>query len=241
MIVYDLIDKNEQELLDVHKKCINNISKLLKETNLNLHQEFYLFCYLLWNGYFSVNKTFSYDSKNIIDENNQVFLGYACCRHNAKLLTEVFKNNQRYTFNIAVQLKKYVSSEFEINRVIKASNNEKAIKNQVNHLVTIVKDNSSVFLLDPTNPSECEIIKSAKIIPLTGKYDVNKKLLDRELDFYLYNYYPLKRKASTTSHEIILDYKLVKEFIYKNKNLFNDFYNDNFKNYETIKKLVLKN
>lgn len=239
MLDIELI-KKDLKLNDYHKSCVNNISELLKETILeNIHQEFYLFCYLLWNGYFSVDKTFSYNNRDIIDEDNQVFLGYACCRHNAWLLTEVLKKNDIYAFNTAIHLDKYKSTSFDIERKIETISTRKTPKDEVNHLVTTVKINDSVFLLDPTNPCESEIIKSAKVIPLTGEYKINRKLLDYELEYYLYNNYPLRKKCTVTKEDIILDYKIAKEYCLKNKNLFDDFYDENKNNYDKIKKLVL--
>jgi len=240
MLPYTIPTKTENKLFDVHNKCVNTISKLIKETKLeNIHQEFYLFCYLLWNGYFSADKTFSYNNRDIIDEDNQVFLGYACCRHNAGLLTEVLKKNNICAFNLVIHLDKCKSTLIEIERKIDTIISRKTPKNQGNHLVTLVKKTDSVFLLDPTNPSECEIIKRAKVIPLTGEYKVNRKLLDYELEYYLYNNYPLRKKITTIKEEIELSYKIAKEFCLKNKNLFDDFYDENKNNYDKIKKLVL--
>lgn len=236
-----LIDEREQELLYLHEKCTRNISEFIKYMSLkNIHQEFYLFCYLLWNGYFSVDKKFVYNNQDIIDENNQVFLGYACCRHNAELLTEVLKKNNINAFSMTIHLEKYKSKLFNIERTIGKSRDNKTSKKQANHLVTIIKTLSNeVFLLDPTNPCECEIIKNWKLIQLTGEYKVGKRLLNDELDYWLFNCSPLKKEKTITSIKLIEDYKIAKEVCEKRQEDFNDFFYDNKENYESIKKLVI--
>ena len=143
---------------------------------------------------------------------------------------------------MTIHLEKYKSTLFDIERNIGITNHNKRPKKQPNHLVTIIKTNTNeVFLLDPTNPCECEIIKNWKLIELTGEYRINKKLLYNELDYWLYNNSPLKEEETLTRERLIEDYNIVRELCKKRHNDFNDFYYENSENYELIKKLIITN
>ena len=70
---------------------------MVHELNLdNIYMQFYVFGYLLWNGYFSINKKYFYNDKAMLNEKNTIFLGKGCCRHNAKLLQEVYSGLNIY-------------------------------------------------------------------------------------------------------------------------------------------------
>ena len=101
---YEFRDSNE--LSDRRIDTIRNIGKLFNELKLdNVHEKFYVFCYLLWNGYFSVDKTYVYSNKNIKDEENTIFLGEGCCRHNARLLSIIFRK-ENFSLYFPVEVKK---------------------------------------------------------------------------------------------------------------------------------------
>jgi len=233
----------EHEISNMHFKCVNNIANLFKELNLNnIHEQFYTFCYLLWNGYLSVDKIYFYDNKHILDENNTIFLGNGCCRHHSKLLTEVFNK-----INVTAQNINIRTIKIELNHLINIERNIKCNEQNTHlsifdydHAVTIVLDSNHLFMLDPTNLLECEIIKNAKLVCFDGKYKINRIMLLKELKEKLkYNNF-LNRREITSTKLILDSYLNASNICIEQQKLLDDFYNENHQNYEKIKELVLK-
>ena len=220
---------NKRILNSTHEKIVLNISKLIKELNLdNIHAQFYAYCYLLWNGYFSIGKKYFYNNVDIKDENNTIFLGRGCCRHNSKLLEEMI--NQLDDL--------YSKDSKEKNRDLISDSKENYKKNEFDHSITLVKDKESLFLLDPTMLTECEILEKGRLYCINGEYNLNKKLLKRSCN-YLYSFYKLKKNHTISREMILYEYYEALMICINNKKIFNDFYDDNHKNYEKIKQLII--
>lgn len=227
----------------IHDVIVQNITDLINELPLdNIHEKFYIFCHLLWNGYFSYGKSYGFDSFEYIDERNTIFLGYGCCRHNANLLEEINRKMGIYSMPFFVRIKKAKSDRaLNVKRKIINTKLAKSHFYEYNHQACLVKDNgddSSLFLLDPTLLTECEIIGKGKLVCINGIYQVNNMLLKKDIKIYK-NY--CSDVVTLTKEELEGYYAFAKEVCENNQNLFNDFYTDNYENYENIRSLILKN
>lgn len=234
----------------LYNEEIKNISNLMDELDLdNIHEIFYVYCYLLWNGYFSDNKKYIFDSTNIANEYLTIFLGKGCCRHNAKLLRDVIYFMDTYNQsarNISIYLKNSkIKGLTKIKRDINSNTTRTTFlqrlsefRGRTNHEVTLVSDDG-IILLDPTNPVECTIIDGKKIVCPNGKYKVDKKILEEEL-MTTYPPIDIKKTSILTKEELIESYELAKEILEKNKRLIEDFYDSNRNNLKEIKEYVYR-
>lgn len=222
----------------IHENIIENIVKLILELPLNnIHEQFYVFCYLLWNGYFSINKKYSYNNTEIKDENNTIFLGKGCCRHNSDLLNEIYKRlNVNSVSKPITLIKTKLINVMGIEKNIEYFEEYKTHSNQYNHKICTVLSSESNFLFDPTNLTECEIINKGKIICFNGIYKTNTKLFKEDFN----NICKFNNRQTLNKIEIKQFYEYAKEVCSNNKMLFEDFYIDNISNYKQIKKLILK-
>lgn len=235
------IDMDYFKLNSTHYDCVINISQLFEELGLNnIHQQFYVFCYLLWNGYFSIDKSYVYDNKNIVDEDNTIFLGRGCCRHNSELMEEVFKLLDIEAREMGLRVKKIEPQRLiRIKRKIECFEEPSDLsRGECNHSVTLVGDSSAYFLFDSTNLIECEILNKSKLVSFGGEYKVNRRTFSKEL--IEVSYHAINRKPTMSESLLISNYEKARDVCEKNKNLFNDFYDDNHPNYEKIRQLVLK-
>jgi len=250
MIIYDgLHDYSLLYGLKYHKlfctrlSCIENISKLLKELNVNnVHELFYVYCYLLWNGYFSIDKSYVYNSKDILDEYNTIFLGRGCCRHNTKLLGEVFEDLEIKSPNIGI---KTIRLDFESLMPIEINfeifNQEHNLPtNSYNHSVNVIKEDNGLFILDPTNNIECEVIKKGKLICFSGQYKIRQKLFLKELRKLISPNYQFNGEPTITKDDLLDYYNIAQSICDENRKLFDDFFDENRPNYEKIKKLLIR-
>lgn len=250
MIIYDglhdyslLCSSKYYKMFCTRLLCVENISKLLKEININnIHELFYIYCYLLWNGYFSIDKSYVYNSKDILDEYNTIFLGRGCCRHNTKLLREVFENLGIKAPNIGI---KTINLNFESLMPIEikfeiSNQNLNILKKGYNHSINIIKENNCLFILDPTNNIECEVIKKGKLISFDGQYKIRQKLLLKELHKFISSNYQFNEEATLSKNDLLDYYNIAQNICDENRKLFDDFFYENRHNYEKIKKLLIK-
>ena len=240
--LWDYVEKEKLKEINsalylVNSKSINNISELLEGLKLgNIHQYFYVFCYLLWNGYFSIDKIYAYNNSNILDEENTIFLGRGCCRHNAILLAKVKSIYEMGVRTTKIRIEELMNIE---DRVECNDESTKFEKNDCDHSIVLAKDNGGLFLLDPTNLTECEVIKNGKLICFNGKYKVNRKMFVAHLKDTLHDDYPYNKFATIDKSILVDSYKNAKILCKENHQLFDDFYDENHSNYEKIKQLVL--
>lgn len=235
----------QRALYELNSKSIDNIVELMSELNLeNLHQYFYAFCYLLWNGYFSVDKKYAYNNVDTVDEENTIFLGSGCCRHNARLLEKVLLSSGNLAVNVDIcTYKMMVRDLMGINRPIEK--NEECRKSSLfeyDHSVVLATSDfdNALFLLDPTVNTECEIIKGNHLVCFGGTYKINKTKLKWEIGRSYITNYSNRSKCSENAQTIKNYYDYAKSICEQNINLIEDFYTVNQPNYEKIKKLVLE-
>lgn len=215
----------------------------------NVHENFYVFCYLLWNGYFSINKKYVYNNNVrsccydfFMIEKFTLFLGRGCCRHNSTLLYDILRYNENYRSRREIHIHlcdktiikniTYIKSETEMEdslEVIRKKENLGAS----NHVVVYINDNGQSFILDPTNLVECQLVNK-KIICHAGNYIIGKGQLKRELN---------EKEIIIDKEQDILDiqtlksyYSYARQICIEHKKEFDEIYNSNFENYEFVKK-----
>lgn len=233
-------DQINTKLAIVHLCCIRKICELFKKLNAdNIHIQFYIYCYLLWNGYFSVNKTYSYNNRDILDENNTIFLGRGCCRHNSKLLSEILTNMGICAREFGVKTANIsLIDMINLEQNIEVNEEKEYPDDCYNHSVTLVNGNN-LFLLDPTLIVECEIVKNFQINCCNGRYNIDSKMFVKALNNLLGSNYLYNECVSLSKDVLIENYKIAENMCNESKKMFDDFFDDNFSNYEEIKKLVL--
>lgn len=232
------------ELFCARLESFDNITKLLTDLKTeNIHQLFYVYCYLLWNGFFSIDKKYVYNNKDIIDEENTIFLGKGCCRHNSRHLTTVLKKMKfdayemrLRTDNIKFRTIICIDAKTEV-----YESNINLAKNDFDHSVvlTISKEKGNV-ILDPTMIIELEMIKYGKLVCFNGIYKVRQKLFKQELNNILSKDYPYNSKPLINLDILLENYRKAEELCQENICLFDDFFDENHKNYEQIRKLLTK-
>ena len=245
--IYDLVyneeKKTKQKLISVIN---NNIKDLMTELKIdNPHVLFYVASYLLWNGYFSYEKNYSFSTKNVVDEEAQIFIGYGVCRHHVNLFGNIYRGLSYKVNELPISHKK---SELEYNmgidKDISVNYLPKITKKTNNHQALLIKYSDSSFILDPTNLVEIEILKNYHLHCYNGTYLINKKLLKKSLtDFFNKELYNAKiaSKTPTYSKDEIEDlYYEGKVICHHNSSLLDDFYIDNSENYSRIKNLALR-
>lgn len=241
LLDFDFNEDFFYKLRTSHFDCVDNISLLFKELDLNnIHQQFYVFCYLLWNGYFSVDKSYVYDNKNIVSEDNTIFLGRGCCRHNSLLMEEVFKQLDIDVREIGLRIGEIkLPKLIGIERIIECYEAPSTLtRKETNHSVNMIGDRGAFFLFDSTNLIECEIINRAKLVCFGGEYKVNRRMFSKELSET--SYHVVNRKPTMSVSLLTENYEDARDVCEKNKSLFNDFYDDNYSNYEKIRQLLLE-
>ena len=242
MFIHSEYFKGSDKKTIIHDNIINNITELINNLPLNnIHEKFYIFCYLLHNGFLSIDKSYTYNNSTPLDEVNTIFLGNGCCRHNSNLLNEVLRNLNINSISMPITLIKAKFTDINKKKRI-YSIQKKENLNEYNHRICIassIEKNNSLFILEPTGLSEFEIIKNNKIICYNGTFKVNNTLFKRDLKHSYISKYISNKKTLNAS---ILNnfYEYAKEVCNTNKKLFDDFYVDNHSNYENIKSLILK-
>lgn len=200
-----------------------------------------LFCYLLWNGYFSIDKSYAYNSGQVVDEDNTVFLGRGCCRHNATLLSEVLMEMDIYSKKIGLRVFGVnLKNSMDIERRVeyKDSAKDRCSRKSYNHSGSLVNDYSSWYILDPTMLTECEVISGGKLVCINGRYRISKKLLLHDVTHYSL-YSPYKKHSSIDKKQILNYHKIANNICCDNTTLFDDFFDYNYSNYKKIKQLLL--
>lgn len=244
----DLFDYERQlanwRLLCASIESFDNITKLLTSLRTeNIHQLFYVYCYLLWNGFFSVDKKYVYNNKDIIDEENTIFLGKGCCRHNSRHLTIILKKMKLDAYEMRVRtngIKFSTIMNIDAKAEIYETNTNLA-KNDFDHrFVLTINEEKGNFILDPTMLIELEMIKYDKLVCFNGIYRVRQKLFKQELNNILSKDYPHNSKPLINLDILLENYRNAEEICQENIHLFDDFFDENHKNYEQIRKLSTK-
>lgn len=203
---------------------------------------FIMYTYMLWNGYFSIDRKYQFNYNRKITEKCYgagIMLGVGTCVENSYMLNDIYQMLKYDSIIIHNKIKKLKINEELIERkIIKSDNNIK--KNKFNHLSVLVNDANYNFIYDPTNLTCFNLKKSTKALGINNKGIMN---IDLNTDFYFYyEKYHLERILSKINYDkknnkdeiIFRIYKLL-EFCKNNEKYLELFYSDNK---EKIKNIV---
>ena len=258
LLKYGMLEASRRRLdLDYTFKnyniLMNQFKKLVYKLNLkNALEVSILYTYLLWKGYFSINKVNNYDSVNtiLIDGlfSYDLFDGVGVCINHSDLLKDLLNNlgykscNLLASSNIGIRNGK---SLIERNIDFSKSNNflDRLLET---HVFTLVMDGEYTYIYDSTNTTIYNIIRpnlsslingcgECKIYPINSyKLNYSKESINT-LNIYL----SMKNFICpyTEEYYVTLFNKLV-EYFNKNISLIEDFYKDSYSSIDCLQSVV---
>ena len=98
MSLSELYNRLSYEMSSLEKVILKNIKDTFQKLEpSNIHEYFYLYCYLLFNGYFSKDRYYEHNeakTDEIIDrriyDNYNIYSGTGVCSANSVLLQKIF-------------------------------------------------------------------------------------------------------------------------------------------------------
>lgn len=169
----DVIKKNMRTnflAISSYKKIISILSKFTSEMaidNNNPISLYVIFSYLLWNGYLSNNKSFSFSNKDLYSLDGffgfDVVNGKGCCRSIADMLKDLLKNLNYEEAYFLVNSTSILMRTYALDIIRKDGNEEllppklnvmlkhKEIDDLGNHASTLLKIKDNYYVLDATN------------------------------------------------------------------------------------------
>ena len=270
-VYYNYVKKYKDEVLinqpifhnelEIYNKILDSLVKLSCELKLTNSLECAnLFTYLLWNGYLSKDHELYYDTKKVKLVKGFPFLdianGYTLCSNNSIVLKD-FINKANYSslvlenqynniekdnlLNIDRKENKYVSLNFIsifIDRIIN--------RNNENHLFTLIKDKSQMYIYDATNLAvfNIESKTKARIINGNGTCRVapipSYAYASSQNDNDLLNEYFDYQNEDLYSKDKIKNISDKNQDLFKGNKLIDDFYNDIHNSLNDISKALKK-
>lgn len=248
--------ENKQEI-ESYDDLIYKTMKLFNKLNLNDSFEiFYVFCYLLWNGYFSLDKNYKFNSDRYLLEDMfgmTIMTGKGVCLNNVDLLDRIYKLLNYDSYIVANKKIKPISNKYNsyINRNIGKQPNFNRKPILTNHCCILVRDNKYDYIYDPTNIMCFNLSskKTADVIIGEGKIKISlfdtKILSSRKYDEIkevFKQIYLIKKDKKIEDEKIIMEEKteylnkICEESIF----IFEEFYKSNINNIKTISNQLQK-
>lgn len=239
MSISELYNNLSYEMSILEKIILKNIIETFKKLEpTNIHEYFYLYCYLLFNGYFSVERYYEHNESKtdeIVDrriyDNYNIYSGTGVCSANSVLLQKIFTELSIDSKVLEVKLEDVIGDKLmDIKRNVGVwypiINTDSC-----NHAVLFAKTKESNFILDSTNICELEIIRDKEVYYPNGEYILDEILLRKTLPNIPY------KQESTISNQILLKYyRNIKKKCIENQKLLNSLYDENKENYKEISK-----
>ena len=239
MSLSELYNRLSCEMLSLEKVILKNIKDTIQKLEpSNIHEYFYLYCYLLFNGYFSKDRYYEHNESKtdeIVDrriyDNYNIYSGTGVCSANSVLLQKIFTELSLDSKVLEIKLEDIIGDKLmDIKRNVGVCY---PILNtdSCNHAIVFAKTKESSFILDSTNICELEVIKDKQIYYPNGSYLLDEELLKASLPNITYN------QESTISNEILLEYyREMKKKCIENQKLLDSLYKENKDNYKEISK-----
>ena len=232
---------------DLYTQIINNTAIFCHE--LNVHDQisvFVVFCYLLWNGFFSEGKDYYFaPQKTIYYMDNlsfSVMTNYRVCLNNDFILYDILVKLQHKVAFIEGYLGPKIKLDYQTYIESKVLNQEKIkLKDQINDFfikrsnhICILNINEP-YLLDPTNNCLFYILNNtAYVLSGTGFFKPN---IDNKTPMYI-------KKVLAENSKYIRNINIGEyfqknvELCKTNKNLLDAFYDENYGNIKKISEFV---
>lgn len=239
MSLSELYNRLSYEMSSLEKVILKNIKDTFQKLEpSNIHEYFYLYCYLLFNGYFSKDRYYEHNeakTDEIVDrriyDNYNIYSGTGVCSANSVLLQKIFTELSLDSKVLEIKLEDIIGNKLmDIKRNVGVCY---PILNtdSCNHAVVFAKTKESSFILDSTNICELEVIKDKQIYYPNGSYLLDEELLKASLPNITYN------QESTISNEILLEYyRDMKKKCIENQKLLDSLYKENKDSYKEISK-----
>ena len=239
MSLSELYNRLSYEMSSIEKEILKNIKETFQKLEpSNIHEYFYLYCYLLFNGYFSKERYYEHNeakTDEIVDrriyDNYNIYSGTGVCSANSVLLQKIFTELGLDSKVLEIKLEDIIGNKLmDIKRNVGVCY---PILNtdSCNHAVVFAKTKESNFILDSTNICELEVIKDKRIYYPNGSYLLDEELLKASLPNITYN------QKSTISNEILLEYyRDMKKKCIENQKLLDSLYKENKDSYKEISK-----
>ena len=239
MSLSELYNRLSCEMLSLEKVILKNIKDTIQKLEpSNIHEYFYLYCYLLFNGYFSKDRYYEHNESKtdeIVDrriyDNYNIYSGTGVCSANSVLLQKIFTELSLDSKVLEIKLEDIIGDKLmDIKRNVGVCY---PILNtdSCNHAVVFAKTKESNFILDSTNICELEVIKDKQIYYPNGSYLLDEELLKASLPNITYN------QQSTITNQMLLEYyRNIKKKCIENQKLLDSLYNENKDNYKEISK-----
>lgn len=239
-----------------YNKVLENYKKLAEELKISSSLELsHLFAYMLWNGYYSVDKKHFYNLKDRLTLPNLysfdvikgkgVCLAYAellhnyltvCQKESSLLLCKVPTQKNAIKINYCPEIEKHYAKINLLNNLsflFFMSFLKPCVNIVGNHAVTLIKDDNKMFIYDPTNLSVLKIIdeQTASIINGKGTFEIKPNqtmLLNIKADpYHLFEKLSLDQTYQSYSRkEIIFTFEEIIELVKSNTNLLESAYDN---------------
>ena len=239
MSLSELYNRLSNEMSSIEKEILKNIKDTFQKLEpSNIHEYFYLYCYLLFNGYFSKDRYYEHNeakTDEIVDrriyDNYNIYSGTGVCSANSVLLQKIFTELSLDSKVLEIKLEDIIGDKLmDIKRNVGVCY---PILNtdSCNHAVVFAKTKESSFILDSTNICELEVIKDKQIYYPNGSYLLDEELLKASLPNITYN------QESTITNQMLLEYyRNIKKKCIENQKLLDSLYTENKDNYKEISK-----
>lgn len=182
------------ELKKVYVEVLNEIVKFMKKNKCECPMEFFaMYSYLVRNGYLSLDKKFCYD----IDVKNDVFSlrginvieGRGVCSHITSMLTDILVGANYGAENVNMNINDFIQMNFSFDDFLcdkgiynvednfSTGNKVNFFSNLINniysynHMATFVKDNTTSYIMDPTNDTLFVVDANHNVFPINNFSD----------------------------------------------------------------------
>lgn len=255
MIIKQQLENSPE--FEFYDNLIYNSIKLFQKLELNDSFEiFYVFTYLLWNGYFSIDKTYQFSSdRYLLDKyfGMSIMTGKGVCLNNVEFLDQIYKELDYDSYIIANKKLKPINNEYNsyINRNIgkQPSYSKKPIL--TNHCCVLVRDNKYDYIYDPTNIICFNLNKKNTADVIIGKGQIKINLFDTkilssrnysEISAILKQILLEKKDKKIEEEKIVIETKtdLLRKICIESTLLFEEFYKNNINNIRTISNQLQK-
>lgn len=238
---------------DVYNSLCDKFSKLANELHLeNSLNTSILYTYLLWNGYFSINRSNAFANKDCVMANGlfsyDLFDGLGVCLNHSDLLKDLLNNMGYQSCNLLAKSNtKIISGDILIERNIDFSKQYGLIDRFLEkHVFTLIFEKDMAYIYDATNTSIYKIINHelCTIINGTGDYKIYP-VKSYELNFSkdsinaLNTYLDKREFASPYTESYFIDiFKKLLIYFKENIQLIEDYYKDSHTNISYLQSVV---
>ena len=242
---FELLDKafekikklrENEDYYRYYKSIIKKISLLINE--LKIEDPFLIcqsFIYLLWSGYFSIERNYAYSTNGLIISSHcigaTVMTGKGKCCNNAYMLNDVLDNLNIASLHISCATKRFV-------------------KGGHNHSITSFYDGDRIYFCDPTQDGflyYCDYFKAKEyddsckeIIIYKDGLPYTENITKEYFDMFVNEPFREHKTNLKTDNDISLVKEESFDLLNSNICLLEDFYNDVYNDIEMVCKKLVK-